>query len=90
MKITEIENGLKGIEILNRYKDETQTKVDKLVALIVQRDFPILAKYIHCPFHWECEESPFGWCVYDENIEGLETDSCWNYCLYCNKPYERK
>ena len=86
MKITEIENGLKGIEILNKYKDETKTKVDKLVALMVQRDFwDIAADDIHCPFYWECEKSPFGWCVYNIDIDPAE-----DQCIYCGEPLERE
>ena len=36
---------------------------------------------------WECEDdkNPTGMCYYD----GRE-DPCWDSCLFCGEPYERK
>ena len=36
---------------------------------------------------WECDDkrNPIGMCVYD----GME-DPCWDECLFCGEPYERK
>ncbi len=36
---------------------------------------------------WECEDekNPIGMCVYD----GYQ-DPCWDECLFCGEPYERK
>lgn len=34
---------------------------------------------------WKCDQSPIGYCVYDK-IE----DPVHDYCVYCNKPEERK
>ena len=86
IKITEIENGLKGIGVLENAKDDLQNKIDILVALLVQKNFPeIAADDIHCSFYWECEKSPFGWCVYNK----LD-DPAADQCLYCGQPLERK
>lgn len=38
-----------------------------------------------CVPHWNCDESPFGWCVYNK-----EKDSVWDNCIFCGKAYERK
>ncbi len=34
---------------------------------------------------WECDKSPTGLCVYDD-----ENDSCHDQCLFCGEPEERK
>lgn len=34
---------------------------------------------------WDCDKSPTGKCIYDE-IE----DSCWDHCVFCGAPDERK
>ena len=86
MKITEIENGLKGIELLDNAKDEIQIKVEKLVVLVVQKDFPEITDInIFCPFIHECEKSPFGWCVYNASRPMYP-----DVCLYCDEPEDRK
>ena len=84
MKNKEIENGLEGIGILENEMGKLEAKIDEWVRSIVQKDFPE-AINIFCPFIYECEKSPFGWCVYDEI-----TDPAKDHCLYCGKPYERK
>jgi len=84
MKNKEIENGLEGIGLLENEMGKLEAKVNELVVNIVQRDFPEVRNYrIHCPFIYECEKSPFGWCVY---IKDKNTIS--KKCLYCNKTYQ--
>ena len=86
MKITGIENGLEGIGVLKDGISSIQKQVNKLVATVVEKDFPkIAADDIHCPFNHECEKSPFGWCVYNK-LDDPAADNC----LYCHEPYERK
>jgi len=34
---------------------------------------------------WECEPSPNGTCWYDER-----KDPCWDFCVFCGGPHERK
>lgn len=36
-------------------------------------------------FHWECEKSPIGWCVY-HHWDDLAHDDC----IFCHEPDERK
>ena len=86
MKNKEIENGLEGIGLLDELKSDMQDKVEELVVQVVQRDFPTIGSTdIHCPFFWECEKSPFSWCVYN-----IGKDPAEDHCLYCDEPYERK
>lgn len=37
------------------------------------------------PMTWECEESPFGYCVYDRLEDPVMDD-----CVFCHDPEERK
>jgi len=87
MKNKEIENGLEGIGLLENEISKIESKMDELVADVVQRDFPEIKdyRYIDCPFIHECKDSPFGWCVYD-----VGTDPASTSCLYCGKSLERK
>ena len=39
----------------------------------------------HSIGNWECETSPIGVCVYDS-----EEDPCWDSCIFCGEPDERK
>lgn len=34
---------------------------------------------------WECESSPIGVCLYNR-----DDDPCFDYCLFCEEPDERK
>ena len=34
---------------------------------------------------WECQGSPIDVCIYDD-----EDDHCWDFCLVCGNPNERK
>ena len=40
-------------------------------------------EYVCIPF-WDCELSPVGWCVYNN-----ETDPAHDNCLFCGLPLER-
>ena len=85
-KIKGIEDGLAGIKILDELKYNLQDLIEELIVKTVQKDFPEIGSTdIHCPFFWECEKSPFGWCVYDP-----VNDPAMDECLYCGDPYERK
>ena len=83
MKNKEIENGLEGIGILENEMGKLEAKIDGVVRAVVQKDFPEIEN-TDCPFIYECEKSPFGWCVYDVN--NMMTAPC----LYCGKPYHRE
>jgi len=86
MKTKEIENGLKAIEILEDQMNFIRSKVNDVLREIVQKDFPdINPENIYCPFFWECEKNPFGWCMYD-----VDEDPVMDNCIFCGEPYERK
>lgn len=34
---------------------------------------------------WDCEESPIGYCIYDD-----DEDPIHDFCLFCGQPMERK
>ena len=34
---------------------------------------------------WECDSSPFGLCMYHQMF-----DPCWDNCIFCGEPHERK
>ena len=40
---------------------------------------------LHIGLAWECEDSPTGHCVYDE-----DTDRAHDDCIFCHGPEERK
>ena len=38
-----------------------------------------------CPATWDCEQSPIGWCVYNEYV-----DRTHDNCVFCGQAEERK
>ena len=70
----------KQIDKLREQKRELDYKIDEL-ATSVMPEF----SFEHKIGTWECEDSPLGLCVYN-HFE----DRCWDNCLFCHQPDERK
>ena len=77
----------KGLEQLESGNDFKHVDVDEI-------EFVSIRDLLHCwnasdheskGHRWDCEESPSGFCQYDD-IE----DPAWDSCIHCNDPYERK
>ena len=75
-----------SLKEMHETASKIQDKVSDMLQIIVQRTHPDLdPTNLFCPFHWKCENSPCGYCVYDDY-----EDTMWDNCLYCGLPYGRK
>ena len=52
---------------------------------VVKEAYPAFSKDRHELSHWECPESPFGYCLYD-----MYEDLVCDMCIFCGDPLERK
>jgi len=84
--MNKIKRKLSELKQVKRTATEIQNAIEKMVVGVVHKDFPKLhSTDIRCPFFWECEKSPFGYCVYD-----IWKDPAMDNCIYCGEPYKRK
>jgi len=78
-------------ELIARSLDDELDEIDDDIAILVNEIcrpyFPDADDFFYDAGGWTCESetSPLPCCVYDE-----ENDPCFDDCLFCHQPWERK
>jgi len=84
--MNKIKKKLSKIEYMKGTMTGIENKIKIMVVAEVRKTHPDIKPLdIRCPFFWECEKSPFGYCVYD-----IWKDPAMDNCIYCGEPYKRK
>jgi len=75
------------LESLNEEKKTIERTIHGLAApfLKVNYDDEIFLDDYVLDFRWGCEDSPYGWCTYND-----EDDPAHDTCIFCGLPQERK
>lgn len=76
---------LRWRDILERQIIETSNIINQVITEYMTEKHPNVKEPTICFKGWDCEESPFNICVYDDS-----TDLYWTKCVFCGYPFERK
>lgn len=82
-KLKEIEDQIDDLKqkIYDKRKLARNIKIELMKSLFPDVDSGDLA----FGDYWDCPESPTDRCVYNR-----KNDPCWDHCLICGDPHERK
>lgn len=72
------------LEDLQQQIDLLKAKIDEILRPVIGDDKWFSHHYV-CPAGWNCEKSPVGWCVYNDDVDRIHDN-----CIYCGQAHERK